>query len=153
MAFWKKSEDPWDWEPARRPAALPQETERRTPPDGERVLDALKDFGRLAKNAAVGEAEDETPTENCPWCKKAMERGYLVSGRDPIRCAWKRPGVINIDWSELPRIDDEGGFLCRYKTVWYCGSCKKMVMDAPELPPEDSCPEAPPAPTQEGKQD
>jgi hypothetical protein len=141
MSFWKKSEDPWDWEPERRHDPVP---EQRPLPDGGGVLDALRDFGRKAKTAAVGELESGTPAEKCPWCGKEMARWYLASGRDPIRCSWKRPGVIGMDWSELPRLDDEGGFLNRYKTVWHCGACKKMVMDAPEVQAENSRTDEPP---------
>lgn len=134
MAFWKKSEDPWDVDPAR-------ERERREREDREPMenpLDTLRDWneGRRARAAARQAEREAQPKEVCPWCGKEMERGYMVSGKGPLtwtpgwrtaRSAWIGPPKEARE--RRLRVDDEGG-LTTYKTVWYCGDCEKMVIDA-----------------------
>lgn len=129
MAFWKKSEDPWDVDPARA-------REKRKPV--ENPLDTLRDWNeeRRAKAAARQAELEAQPREVCPWCRKEMERGYMISGKGGL--IW-RPGWMTARsaWVGPPkevrerslRVDDEGDFTS-YKTVWYCGDCEKMVIDA-----------------------
>ena len=133
MPFWKKSEDPWDVDPARARA-------KREPI--ENPLDTLRDWNEERKaKAAEKQAELEAqPKEVCPWCGREMERGYFPGGRDGI--TW-RPGFLTARaaWIGPPkevrerslRVNDEGDFTT-YKTVWYCGDCEKMVIVAMEVP-------------------
>lgn len=126
MAFWKKSDDPWDVDPARA-------REKREPV--ENPLDTLRDWneGRKAKAAARQAEWEAQPKEVCPWCGKAMERGCLAGSRGVF---WF-PGRYTASaalwgagaFKESLRVDDEGGF-STYKTAWYCGDCGKMVIDA-----------------------
>lgn len=131
MAFWNRSDDPWDVDPDR--ARAKREREPR-----ENPLDALKGWTeeRRAKAAAKQAELEARPKEVCPWCGREMERGYLLGGRDGItwtpgfltaRAAWLGPGR-EAEERRL-RVDDEGGF-STYKTAWYCGGCEKMVIDA-----------------------
>ena len=137
MAFWKKSEDPWDVDPARA-------REKREPV--ENPLDSLRDWNEERRaRAAARQAEWEArPKEVCPWCGKEMERGclqgsrgvYWYPGPRAASAAWWGPGAFE----ESLRVDDEGDFLKgTYKTAWYCRDCEKMVFstahEAPEPPP------------------
>ena len=137
MAFWKKSDDPWDVDPARA-------REKREPV--ENPLDSLRDWNEERRaRAAARQAEWEArPKEVCPWCGKEMERGclqgsrgvYWYPGPRAASAAWWGPGAFE----ESLRVDDEGDFLKgTYKTAWYCRDCEKMVFstahEAPEPPP------------------
>ena len=88
-----------------------------------------------------------------------MERGYFPGGRDGI--TW-RPGFLTARaaWIGPPRevrkrslrVNDEGDFTT-YKTVWYCGDCEKMVIDAKGMQQADApyaWPESPEAKELEG---
>ena len=65
----------------------------------------------------------------------------MVSGKGDL--VW-RPGFLTARaaWVGPPkevrerslRVDDEGDFIS-YKTVWYCGDCEKMVIDAKGMRP------------------
>lgn len=134
MPFWKKSDDPWDADPARER----ERRERAEREPAESPLDTLRDWNEARKaKAAERQAELEAqPREICPWCGREMERGYMVSGKGDL--IW-RPGWMTARsaWLGPPkevrqrslRVDDEGDFTT-YKTVWYCGDCEKMVIDA-----------------------
>ena len=139
MAFWKKSEDPWDIDPAKE-----QEKQDREPL--ENPLDALRDWNEERKaRAAAKQAEWEAqPKEMCPWCGKEMERGclagsrgvYWFPGRYTASAAWWGPSVIE----DSLRVDNEGG-LSTDKPAWYCRSCKKMLFSmaaeiSETLPPQ-----------------
>ena len=72
MAFWKKSEDPWDIDP----------NQRRTAPEPEEIEPGLLDSLREdwdAMQAARQEKREKLrlPPEKCPWCGKDMEQGFL----------------------------------------------------------------------------
>ena len=151
MAFWKKSEDPWDVDPARERERRELQEDREPP---ENPLDTLRDWneGRKAKAAAKQAEWEAQPREVCPWCRKEMERGclagskgvYWFPGRYTASAAWLGPGVFK----ESLRVDDEGGFFT-YKTAWYCRDCQKLTIDAkgmrlvnaPYTWPEDAGPE------------
>lgn len=125
MAFWKKSEDPWDISPEKqRSPAKPAQEKRDT------LLDSMKDWGARQKAAAL--KETVLPPELCPWCGKSMAQGY-ISGSSQI---WWAPGspslkskLIGANRKTCLRVDDEGSFYT-YKTTWYCQSCEKMVLSA-----------------------
>lgn len=134
MAFWKKSEDPWDWDPSKkRPAPRPAEPQEPR----ENPLDSLKAWNEERKAKAKEKEEAKRlPPEKCPWCGKDMEQGYMMGGKGvhwysgvlTTRAAW-----IGDSSKEEIRLDHEG-ILAMYKTVWLCRDCKKMVFDMPEPP-------------------
>ena len=64
--------------------------------------------------------EPQTVPLNCPWCGKAMEQGFLRSGRGSILWA---PG--------LPAVKHWLVGLAGYRTAWLCRNCEKMVFDMP----------------------
>ena len=130
MPFWKRSEDPWDMDPARERA----KTERKPV---ENPLDTLRDWNqeRKARAAAKQAALEAQPKEVCPWCGKEMEQGVLSGGKGiywyPGRASgtafWLGGGAIEGSF----RVDDEGVFnTC--KTAWYCRDCRRMVLSQEE---------------------
>ena len=131
MAFWRRSEDPWDRDPAKKRVKREREP-------AENPLDALKNWNeeRKAKAAAKRAELEALPKETCPWCGEEMERGYFQGGRD--RITWT-PGFLTTKAAWLGpskearerrlRVYDEGDFTT-YKTVWYCRGCEKMVINA-----------------------
>lgn len=134
MAFWKKSEDPWDWDPSKkRPAPRPAEPKE---PQAN-PLDSLKQWNEDRKSKAKEREEAKRlPPEKCPWCGKDMEQGFLTGGRDTVR--WY-PGIYK--YEPLRRLDSTGGIEVEdegsiwsglYKTAWLCRECKKAVFDMPE---------------------
>lgn len=97
MAFWKKSEDPWDWEPKKQP--IPRETGSEPGDGASGLLDELRDdFQDWNENRKAAKARRETPPEPipCPWCGQPMEPGYLIGGRDAVRLVRQRPGALRI---------------------------------------------------------
>ncbi len=132
MAFWKKSEDPWDRKPGRD--RLKKGEPRENP------LDSLKSWNEERKAKAKEKEEARRlPPEPCPWCGKEMEQGFLTGGRDGAH--WY-PGIYKFDplrgLDSAGRIDllDEGGIWSGlYKTTWLCRDCKKAVFNMPD-PPE-----------------
>lgn len=124
MAFWKKSEDPWDMDPEkRRREAVPvfeQEPETEEAP-------AQKKWPWQKKEKA-----EEVVQETCPWCGKPMERGYLGGGRDKLQLSDEKPsafwGTMMIDTLEF--CDD--GFGVTHRSCWQCKTCRKVVADFPE---------------------
>lgn len=133
MAFWKKSEDPWDIDP----------DQRRTAPEPEEIEPGLLDSLREdwdAMQAARQEKREKLrlPPEKCPWCGEDMEQGFLMGGRGVAwhrgiptgKARWLSPGGGNI-----MRVDTEGDIL-RFHTAWYCPDCKKMTIDASDLQTE-----------------
>lgn len=130
MAFWKKSDDPWDMEPKRPvpPSSSGQEEQ-------ESLLDSVR--GWAAQKQAAEAERLKRPAETCPWCGRDMEQGFLSGSRGVF---WTR-GVpsAKVLWlgagrENTLRVDDEGS-LATYKSTWYCPSCEKMVFDAAGLKP------------------
>ena len=133
MAFWKKSEDPWDQDmDKRRPAAGEEAAEK----DGDTgsILQDLRAWNEARK---AEKARRETPPAPipCPWCGKEMEVGYLVGGRDYVRLVRQRPGALRLAEDAL-YIRGDGTFWCDYKIAWTCPDCRKLVADLPE--PEET---------------
>ena len=122
MAFWKKSEDPWDIDPdERRLASEPAEKEPG-------LLDTLRG-DRDAMRAEWQEKREKLklPSEKCPWCGKDMEQEFLMGNRGIF---WYR-GTPNIKTSlfgapneDTIRVGTEG-FLTTYHTAWYCPDSKR----------------------------
>lgn len=153
MAFWKKSEDPWDIDPEkqRRTVPLPDENERD--PDTS-LLEDLRAWNEARKEK---KAPRETPPEpiSCPWCGKEMALRYLWGARG-VYLGEKRPGLFSSGLS-----DDNWDFLVEgnpligsYKTAWYCKDCRKLVVDLPDPPSPshwDTPPQAEQANEEEGE--
>lgn len=133
MAFWKKSEDPWDLDPEKRRPAAGEETAEKDGDAGS-LLDDLRAWNEARKEE---KARRETPPKPipCPWCGKEMEVGYLVGGRDSVRLVRQRPGLLQIAEDAL-YIRGDGTFWCDYKIAWTCPDCRKLVADLPE--PEET---------------
>ena len=85
MPFWKKSEDPWDWEPEKRPAPS---AEAGGGEDAPGFFEELRgDFQNWNQERKEKKAQREIPPPPmaCPWCGQEMEVGYVTSGRDAAR--------------------------------------------------------------------
>ena len=113
MAFWKKSEDPWDQKPGdRKKESLPENKEMLPP-----------SWARPPKEAP--------PPADCPWCGQPMLSGniYGNAGRSgSARITW----IEGADKSFLERIgtSSERSFtLGAVEEAWYCETCGKMVLD------------------------
>ena len=131
MAFWKKSEDPWDVDPEkqRRQPVTYIENEEPKETDGPSVIETLSG---LFKKKEVS-AEEEIPVP-CPYCGKTMKKGYLNGGRDNVHWTEGKPGLLGI-FDDRLLISDEGGLLSTsYKTCYMCEACRKLIVDVPEQP-------------------
>ena len=114
MAFWKKSEDPWDKKPekSKKECMHTDKEPEITPPSWVRQKTA-------------------PPPMDCPWCGQPMLSGNLYGSAG-------RSGTANVTWREgadksfLERIGNRSE---RYFTIgavaeaWYCETCGKMVLD------------------------
>ena len=145
MAFWKKSEDPWDIDPEKRKkqttAAFwendaPAETDPVGAASGRPEEEPRgQSLGESIKGFFGGKKEDAPITpEKCPWCGKDMEWGRIDGGRDysVMWRNWKPRGFLGIfqpeDAREIDLLDEGDGLWC-YKTVWYCRDCGKMTLE------------------------
>ena len=136
MAFWKKSEDPWDMDPHQRRPAI-REEDAKQDPDAGSLLDDLRTWNEERK---VKKARRDAPPAPmaCPWCGQEMEAGYLYTGRDMIYWSRQKPGVLGpLMDSDRLWVDHEGGFLAHYKTAWHCTACRKMVLDTTQVRPRN----------------
>ena len=129
MAFWKKSEDPWDMKPRPVGTVSPAAAERDEEP--ETLLDSVRDWAEKKRSAEKSQLT--LPAEKCPWCGKEMEPAYLNGGRDGVYWHKERPEVLfgNL---EAERLDTDGTFWNRYKLAWYCPACRKLAADLPDAP-------------------
>ena len=126
MAFWKKSEDPWDIDPEKKKKAPIAVVEMET----ECVLETEGVLAGSFKKNPAEEAGEESLI--CPCCGQKMTKGYLLGGRDRLRLSDQKPtaflgslGHDTVDFS------DEG-FLVTHKSCWQCKTCRKLVADIPE---------------------
>ena len=127
MPFWKKSEDPWDYEPEKpsRPAEPGQEEKDCAPS----LMDELRDWNEERKEKKALR-ETPPPPMICPWCGQEMRMGYLVGGRDAVRLVWERPGAFRLaDADGTLYLRGDGSFWSDYKLAWHCGACRKLVLD------------------------
>ena len=145
MAFWKKSDDPWDIDPEKRKkqttaAFWENDAPAETDPVGAasgRPEEAPRgqSLGESIKGFFGGKKEDAPITpEKCPWCGKDMEWGRIDGGRDysVMWRNWKPRGFLGLSQPDNAReIDllDEGDGLRCYKTIWYCRDCGKMTLE------------------------
>ena len=109
MLFWKKSEDPWDQKPAKKPATPVPAPE---PP-------------------AWAQVKKQPEPMRCPWCGRQMCSGNLYSGgqRGYGALEW-REGARKSFLERLGKAEQERylQFGC-YEEAWYCEDCGKLVMD------------------------
>lgn len=114
MAFWKKSEDSWDIDPNRRKKTVIPQAE----------------VTGLEEAESPAEAEEEATA--CPWCGKAMIRGYLQSGRGGVFLRDEEPGgTTALGDMGLPIARDGGALAGLYAPCWQCKPCRKLVADIP----------------------
>ncbi len=135
MAFWRKSEDPWDMEPRPVGTVSPVTPDRDEEP--ETLADSLKAWNEARKEKKA-RREEPLPPMTCPWCGKEMETGYLMGNRG-IWWAPGRPGTwakwVSAAAAEgAVQVDTEGA-LFTYQTAWACQGCRRLVTDLPEPAP------------------
>ena len=116
MPFWKKSEDPWNWEPEQE--------------DTPGILDELRDWNTERKERRARE-EAPPPPMVCPWCGREMEVGWITAGRDGAQ--WRPGWPPKLFSRAFVCIDHAGSVLHRRKTAYLCRDCRRMVL---EFPPE-----------------
>ena len=134
MAFWEKSEDPWDMDPSKKKR---EPTVYHTVPEEVSGLkDEPEDEGFLAEVAGLFKKKsdplEELPPMNCPWCGKEMTKGYLMGGRDAMRWSAEKPGAVfgSAFLDTVPVRDAD--IWSNYKTCWHCIPCRRLVVDVPE---------------------
>ena len=131
MAFWKKSEGPWDIDPEKRKreqTAVTFEAEEK--PEEEADEGILSEIAGLFKKKP--EPVKTLPDMSCPWCGKAMTKGYLMGGRDRVCWSAEKPGgFFGSAFLETVEIRDPDVWN-NYKTCWHCIPCRKLVVDVPE---------------------
>lgn len=121
MPFWKKSEDPWDVDPAKKPPSGGEEA----PQPG--IADRMTEWMETKKTEKEQREAPPAPIP-CPWCGREMKAGYLFGGRGGVYWSRECPGGI-FGFSETVPVDTDGGFWGAYKRVWNCEECGKLVMD------------------------
>ena len=126
MAFWEKSEDPWDMDPEKRKRAQTTFYE-------EEASAEEKTEWKLPWKKEKAEIVEEPPMV-CPWCGETMTKGYLTSGRDAVVWGEQKPtALLGMAFIDTVTISNEG-FMPSYKTCWHCKPCRKLVVDVPEPP-------------------
>ena len=120
MAFWKKSDDPWDRKPEKQKETVCYEQ------------DTPKEAANSVGADTIRPSESAEKAEVCPWCGKTMERAFLCGGRDGIRLSEKKPTpVLGTAFMEgIIDIADEG-FLPYYKSCFICRACARLVAEIP----------------------
>ena len=130
MAFFKKSNDPWDIDPEKRKREREREVRKAERQQEPGLLDELKEWNEARK--AKRAAEENEPPEKCPWCGKDMEKTYLVGGDGRISWTRKKPHpVLGTGLDDCSNLND-GGVWNRYKKAWFCEDCRKLVTDISE---------------------
>ena len=138
MAFWKKSNDPWDMDPEKRKRDSSAVWWEQDAPAEATQQESLGDVWRsLFKKKEEENAATPSAAEKCPWCGKDMEWGMIDGGRDYV-VMWRnyRPtGLLGLprpeNGKEYDLLDEGSGLKC-FKTVWLCEDCGKMVLDKPK---------------------
>lgn len=127
MAFWKKSDDPWDRKPEKRQEttwyeqdAPPAEEKRELTPEEQRI-----------RNIIEGPKATPVTPEQCPWCGKDMEMVSVYSRGGTV--CWRKgePGRWVDDDQVLQDPVDSIWDIPR-KRAWYCESCGKMTLAVPK---------------------
>ena len=121
MAFWKRSDDPWD----RKPGQRPSETVWRETGHAEE-----KEVPLVEKSVENVENSPKTG-EICPWCGEMMLSGHIYGGRDGT--LWREGArqrlLDSLFAQQSPRQLNVRGD----KPSWYCEKCEKLVISASGL--------------------
>ena len=131
MAFWKKSEDPWDLTPEKRRTEMPrEETEEK-----DSLRETVQSLAKELKECFAAPPEEEPEPQACPWCGRVMQRGYLISGQW-IYWQTQKPRALSLRGhaADALVINTEGGLSASYKTAWHCPDCRKLVLDVTPPP-------------------
>lgn len=127
MAFEKKQEDLRSRSAeAPQPAASEPGHGREAAPG---ILGGLRSWNEERKEKKAQRMAPPPPV-SCPWCGRKMLVGQLTAGRDGAK--WWPGWADNTYGRAHICVDHEGTVLSRYKTAWFCRSCRKLVMDFPE---------------------
>ena len=137
MAFWKKSDDPWDINPEKRKKKNEAVWREEVPAEPSQQ-ESLGDVWRsLFKKKEEEDTAIPDAAEKCPWCGKDMEWGMIGGvGRESsvLWRNWQPKGLLDLAGTENGKMFDlldEGGGMRWSKTVWLCEDCGKMVLDRP----------------------
>ena len=138
MAFWKKSDDPWDIDPEKRKKKN-EAVWREEVPAEHSQQESLGDVWK-SLFPQKQEREESLPdtAEKCPWCGKDMEWGVIGGGgRDSsvIWRNWQPKGLLDLAGTgngKMFDLLDEGSGMRWFKTVWLCEDCGKLVLDRPQ---------------------
>lgn len=130
MAFWKKSDDPWDRRPQQRDSGtswyeqdLTPETPEEAPAPAEKEL--TPEQQRIRK-IVEGPKAAPAAAEKCPYCGQDMRTIYIWS-KGFTKWNFELPAGWCDDYEIL---EDIGGlFDPAYKQGWYCEECEKMVLN------------------------
>lgn len=132
MAFWKKSDDPWDRKPGKQKKAETAWWEQ-DPVVTEPVETAAE---TVEKSVESVENTEKRGMESCPWCGGEMDVGYLTGGQEGARWqSWKPMGLKGLfppSDGEYWSILTERNGLSSFQTAWYCRACEKIVFHAPQ---------------------
>lgn len=123
MAFWKKSDDPWD----RKPEEKTSVNEFQMYVDQWNAREEREKAEQEAEKKAREDYENApfpvTSAMDCPWCGQAMDRVYLM-GSYGVSWHHKKPPAWR--WDAWPLWDNKGA---SYKSAWYCPECQRMALD------------------------
>ena len=110
MAFWKKSEDPWDQKPKGKPAP----------------------FNKLRETPSWVQVKKAPAPMDCPWCGQMMLPGELYTatmGGRSSRIIWQE-GHHQSFLEGLGTVGQPKALeLGTCENAWYCTDCRKLVMD------------------------
>lgn len=127
MAFWKKSEDPWDMDPKKKRREADPVWEASPQPE-EKTGKEESLLSELAGLFGKKEEEPEVPVP-CPYCGEPMKKGYL-KGSHGVYWSEVKPGFMSA-LDEAWLVSDEGTFTS-YKTCHLCEACRKLIVEIPE---------------------
>ena len=133
MPFWKKSEDPWDYEPEKRPVPSAEAGGGEDAPGFfEELRGDLQEWNQ-ERREKKRQRETPPPPMKCPWCGQEMEAGYITGGRGVY---WQH-GVptaqklwLGVGAGNPLRVDTAGG-VAGYQTAYFCRACRRMVLEFP----------------------
>lgn len=108
VAFWKKSEDPWEQRPEKKKAG-PAPQEAQAPP--------------------WVHVKEAPAAMVCPWCGEPMLWGNLFSSGRSLGMTWEEGREKS--FLESFGVDDRTKRLelGRSEEAWYCTECRRLVLD------------------------
>lgn len=125
MAFWKKSEDPWDVDPDKRRSTVREESAENDP---DAVCHADAPQAGAEESQTEENREEPAASMCCPWCGQEMELGYLYS-KECILWVDQEPGAFLgvLSAGREIYVSDEG-VIAQYKKCWHCSACGRLVV-------------------------